>query len=240
MATRTLQNLEDEVLVRLGANTTLGYYTDAILYAWISEAHRWAASYKKWPFTEARVSTTYASLVTSEDGYLRGEYPEGFKADSIRSLVVGGKRIQKVAFNKFLSFMEDNPSDDEKIFSDWGRNYYLNPNMGLSGTVMVWGQYMPYIDTTDDTALTVFSDYDEEGNEAIIDEVISYALTREKKASDAQFFHQKAIEHLNGIWARIQDEQFGYHTTDDEGQFKRIDIISGNLREDTLKRDQWY
>ena len=50
-----------EVLVRGGKNTTSGWVTDTMLNNWVSMAHRWAAGYKPWPFSEGRVSTTFAT-----------------------------------------------------------------------------------------------------------------------------------------------------------------------------------
>ena len=237
---RLRSDIIDEVLIRLSASTTLGYYTDTILNNWETQSHQWAAGFRKWPFTEARVSTTYASLVTDEDGLLRGEYPEGFKADSIRYLTIGGKKLDKKNIFKFRQFIEDNPDDDEKIYSDFGRNYYINPKVDLSGTIMVWGQYTPAADITDENELTVFSGYEPDGNEAIVLEMLSYSMLREKKTQESIAYHKKATELLDIIWKRVTDEQFAYQSTDDDGMFKRIDVLGGALREDTLKRDQWY
>ena len=236
---RTITDLKKEVLVRLSASTTVAYYTDAILLDWITQAHVWASGYKKWPFTEGRVSTTFASLVTDEDGWLRGEYPEGWKPDSIRLLTIGGKRLNKKNFYKFQSFLEDNSSTDDRIYSDRGYSYFINPTIDLSGTVTAWGQYKPYIDITDENALTVFSDAAEDGNEAIVNEILSYAHTKEKKTNDAVTYHTRATQILDGIFDSVKNEQFGYQTVDDEGMFKRIDVLAGAERSDLFNRDQF-
>src|SRR3990167_2626147 len=116
---RKLSEIQNEILVRLGVSSTVAYYTDAIILEWITQAHKWAAGYKKWPFTEGRVSTTFASLYTNEDGYLTGVYPEGWKPDSIRLLTIGGKRVDKKNFYKFQEFLEDNPASTERLFTDF-------------------------------------------------------------------------------------------------------------------------
>ena len=47
----TLGEIKAEVLVELGADTTVAYYTDTILDKWINKAHIWSSGYKKWTFT---------------------------------------------------------------------------------------------------------------------------------------------------------------------------------------------
>jgi hypothetical protein len=237
---KILSEIKNDVLVQLQASTTVGFYTDAILDDWIDKAHQWAAGYKKWPHTEGRASTTFASLASNADGLLEGNYPEGWRADSIRKMRIGGKRVKKQNFEKFLDFIEDFSSDTRRMFSDYGRVYYVNPNIDLSGTVAVWGQYSPAtIDSTDDQAETVFSQGAEEANEAIIEEVISYAKKREQKLAEAQAHHQSARAILDELWSRHGDEQFGYHSPDNDGMFERFDAVDGMYYNDKFKRDQF-
>ena len=236
---RTQGDIKDDILIQLGASTTVAFYTDTILEDWIDKAHIWATGYKKWPFTEGRVTTTYASDNTSiEVGFT---YPEGWKPDSIRLLQVGGKAFQKVNFYKYMEFREKNDTSQEKIFSDHGRLYFINPRADVSGTTSLWGQYTPAeLAESDNTVTTVFSDAVEEGNEALVEEVLSYAKKKEKKLQEALAHHERAKQILEEIWTRIQGEQFGYHSFKDEGIFKRMDILKGALRDDVFKRDQFY
>ena len=73
----SIANIQSQVLVRSNRTTTDSFITDAMLNDWVRQAHNWAVNYKKWPFSEGRVSTTWASGVTNEDGYTTFEYPEG-------------------------------------------------------------------------------------------------------------------------------------------------------------------
>lgn len=215
----------------------MAFHTDAILSTDIDNAHKWAAAYKKWPVTEGRVTTTYASDSDPEVGFT---YPEGWKSDSIRLLQVGGKRFTKLNFFDYQAFREDNSSDEEKIFSDFGRQYYINPQSDASGTTTLWGQFTPAeIDNTDPDATTVFSDADEEGNEAILNEVLSYAKMREKKFQEAEAHHQKAIALLERMWERIAVEQHAYQTKN-RGIWERINVLEGGVEDELLRRDQWY
>lgn len=237
---KTQADIKNDVLVQLGANTTAGFYTDDILSDWIDKAHKWASSYKKWPYTEGRSSTTFASLATNADGLLEGNYPEGWRADTIRKMRIGGKRVEKRLFEKFLDFLEEFPSDTRRIYSDFGRVYYINPNIDITGSVVVWGQYTPAtIDKTDPDAVTVFSDGAEEANEAIIEEVISYAKKRENKLNEAGAHHGNARNILDELWQRHGDEQFAYHSPENDGMFERFDAVDGLYYEERIKRDQF-
>lgn len=237
----SLSEIKNEVLVTLGVSTSVAFYTDTILTDWIDQAHKWAAGLKKWPFTEGRASTTYASLVTNEDGDLVGEYFEGWKNDSIRYLTIGGKRLQKTQFNKFRTFREERADNDDRLFSDFGRLYLINPNIDVSGTVTAWGQYTPAnLDATNPDATTVFSST-QNGNEALVEKVVSYALHRQKKFQEARAHHDQAVEILNGVWQAWKDEQFGYHdVSSDEGMFKRIDYATGLGVSEVNNRDRFY
>jgi hypothetical protein len=235
-----LGDIETDVLVKMQTSTTIGFYTEAILDEWINIAYRWATGQKKWPFTEGRISTTYASLTTDDAGELVGEYPEGWKHDSIRLLQIGGKRMQKLSFEDYMIYREEQSSGEDKVYTDFSGRYYVNPNADVSGTILAWGQYTPNIlDTTDKSALTVFSNRDEDGNEAIVEEVLSYAKKREKNFTESLAHHQKAVAILELMWQRIAQEQFAYHTKD-RGIFKRVDILAGAAHDEVFKRDQFY
>ena len=222
--------IKNDVMIQGSISTSVGFFTDTILNDWIDKAHKWASGYKKWPFTEGRISTTYVSDASTEAGFT---YPEGWKPDSIRLLQVGGKRFNKKNFYKYQEFREDYPDDTDKICSDFGRLYYINPKADVSGTTTLWGQYTPAkLDATDHTAETVFSDNAEGGNEAIAEEVLSYVKKKQNKLQESITHHKIAMDALNGIWQQIRDEQFAYQSTEGEGMFKRINIVSGDFQSD--------
>lgn len=231
---RDIGDIIGEVVVRGNITTTAtsaGLYTDTMLNGWLDDSHRWASAYNKWPFTEGRISTTF---VTEEI-----PYPEGWKPDSIRLLQVGGKIYKKLNFEDYQRFRENSSVSQQRVYSDFSRVIFVNPSEA-SGTVTAYGQFTPAsFDTTDDTALTVFSNVEETGNEAMVEEMLSYAKRREKKLDESQAHHNRAIELLEGIWKRYADEQFGYQTKD-RGMFERIDVMSGTFDDVTRKRDQWY
>lgn len=240
MALRTNNDLITEVLVRNNRTTTDSFITDSTIQGWLKDAHDWASAFKKWPMTEGKNSTTASSVGTSPEGYIRLSYPEGYKSDSIRLITVGGKRTQKKNFYKFQQFVEDNPNDTSKIWTDYGREVLFNPNISeFSGTIVSWGQYMPILDVTDLTATTIFSDYDQQGNEAIVHKMTSYLKRREHLAEEAELYDKKASDVLMEVKGLIDDEQFGYQDTQNEGMFKRFDVTRGGFKEDIFRRDQW-
>lgn len=228
----TKNDIKIQVLVRGGWSTT---YTipEANLDLFVDRAHQFAAGYKKWPFTEGRVSTTFASLVTNEDGYLAGEYPEGWKSDSIRLMKIGGYEIGKREFYKFTKFLEDYSGDDERIFSDYARRYYINPNIDVSGTVTVWGQFTPasLVDNN-----TVFEG-ETEGDEAIIQMTMSYVYERLGEDSNAKSREATSRGILEELWARLQAEQHAYKLPPSDGMFERFDVLKGDFNE--INTDQF-
>lgn len=251
-----------DVLAKLNQSTTAGFYTDDMLARWASNAHSWAAAKFKWPMTEGRYSTTSTSLGSNEDGWTTLEYPEGFRTDSIRLLTIGGKHFDKKNFYKFQQFLEDNSGDSSKIFTDYTRRVFINPSAsGLSGTVTAWGQINVaplLLDTVAGVsgpngpapeALTIFSGVEDDGNEAIVEKILSYALVRQKAptsfyrgnfVSAATAHAQIAETLLAGVWKRIQEEQAMYQDTLNEGMWKRFDVLKGGFKEDIFKRDQWF
>lgn len=240
MALNTTSDILTEFLVRNNRTTTDGFITDSTLQGWLKDAHTWAAAYKKWPMTEGRYSTTSTSATSSEEGWTRISYPEGLKADSVRRLSVGGKRYYKKNFYKFAEFIEDNPQDSSKIFTDYARNLYINPMAGdFSGTVAMYGQYTPILDVTDMTSKTIFSDYDEQGNEALVTMMTSYLKDREHLPDEMVLKEQQAGKQLDKVQGLIDEEQFAYQDTNNQGMWKRFDVMRGGFKEDLFSRDQW-
>lgn len=229
---RTQSDIINEVLVRNNRSTTDAFITDAISKNWYKQAHVWASSYKKWPFTEGKASTTFSTSVQDENGNAIVPYFEGWKADSIRILTIGGKRLKKLEFSSFLRYLENysssssNRLNNRRIFSDYSRQIYVNSGADVSGTMTAYGQYMPIVDITDDTAISIFSDYDEEGNEAIIEKMSSYLKFKEADLPASAAHDQLASKKLDELWIRIGDEQYGYQTQD-QSMFDQFDVVRG-------------
>lgn len=232
----TQDALKIQVLVRGGWNTT---YTisEANLGTLINRAHLFCAGYKKWPDTEGRASTTYASLVTNEDGWITGVYPEGWKADTIRQLLISGKRYKKLNFEDFQIFKEVSPSSTDRVFANHGFNYYVSGDQ--SGSVVAWGQYTPDTLGTE-IGTTVFDGRNTEGDEAVIDMSMSYVHHSLGEKDQAAFREKNARQILEELWQRLQDEAFAEQTAEQRGgMFERFDLLDGRRYSDEIKRDQF-
>lgn len=233
MALYTLGDMKNDLLVKLNASTSNAFYTDTILADFLNNAQAQAAAHRKWPFTEGRVSTTYSTV--EEWNF------EGYKSDSFRLIQIGGKRLQKLNFEDYQVFREMEPSSDERVYSDFARTIFINPNVDASGTLTAYGQFLPVImDRSDPNTLSVFSGNDEEGNDAIVQLALSYAKQREKKVTEADYHYEKAVKILDRIWERVAAEQSLYQTHPDKGgMFRRFDVLRGLYHDEVWKRDQF-
>lgn len=229
---RTYTDIITQLLVRNNLTTTDGFVTDATLKTWLTDAHVWASAYHKWPMTEGRVSTTYTSTE---------EWPfEGYKADSIRMIQIDGKRLTKLDFENYQIFREEKPTSDDRVYSSFGKLVFINPYVGLGGTLTAWGQYQPYIDVTDESGVTVFTNFDDEGNEGILEKMNSYYKRRLGNAQEAELHDQRAVAKLDEVWKRVLEEKFKEQTHPSSGgMFKRFDVIQGGLNDELVNRDQF-
>lgn len=227
-----------EVLVRNNRTTTDGFITDTILKNWYIQAADWAYSYKKWPFTEGKIQTTFATGggANSDEWYF-----EGYKANAFRFIQIGGKRLEKRNFTDYEILLEEEPGKKDRIWAEFGRTIYINPSADVSGTVVAYTQYNPVIDVTDETAPTLFSGWDEEGNEAIVGYMRSQLFSREVELQKADVAMKSATQLLDQVWQRVLDERYTAQTDLDRGgMFKRIDILRGRGQDELLKPNQFF
>lgn len=234
---QTRDHIFTQFLVRNNRSTTDGFMSEDNLKQWYRDAHLWATAYKKWPFTEGRLQTTF----TTGSGPNGDEwYFEGIKADSIRFMQIGTKRLQKLNFEDYQIMREDTSNSQDRVYSDFGRTVFINPNADVSGTVYAYAQYQPYIDVTDEVGNALFTGYDEEGNESLVEKMSSFLKRKEHLPDEAELHDQRAATKLDELYKRIQDEQSVYQTTRVRGgMFKRVDVIDGGFFSDEIKRDQF-
>lgn len=230
---RTRDDLFTELLVRNNLTTTDTFITDTFLKNWFRDAHIWASSFHKWPMTEGRLSTTFTG---SEEWAF-----EGYKSDSIRMIQIGGKRLTKLNFEDYQTFREEEITANDRVFTDFGRLVFINPNIGLTGTLTAWGQYQPMVDATNETGTTIFTDFDDEGNEGILEKMSSFLKRRLGNVEAAELHDQRAIAKLEEVWKRILEEQYkGQTHPDSGGMFKRINILAGDMSDEIIHRDRFF
>ena len=220
-------DLQAEIFTRGAIDTTSSFITETMVRKWLDQAHNWAAAYKKWPFTEYRDKS--GAFVSGTETYA---YPNvNFKTDSIRILQVGSNLFEKKNFSDYLQYREDESSGTDKIFSDFGRTLYINPNCS-SGTIYAYAQMTPISFLTwmttygsQASASSVFSSYDPEGDDAIIDKTLSWVYKRKQDLIKATDYENRAKLLLEELWKRIQEEQFAYQTKD-RSMYEDFNIIN--------------
>lgn len=237
---QTVGDIQTEFLIRNNRTTTDTFISDVTLNGWTTDAYTWVNAFAKWPYTEGRVSTTYTTAALDDNGEVVFNYPEGWKADSIRYLTIGGKRLQKLQPYEYQRFREDSPSDNKRVFTDFGLLLLINPNTGLSGSLMTWGQFTPLLDATDKTATTVYTGRAEDVNDAIVERMTAYLKRREHLIDEANLHEQTAAAKLQNHLKAISEEQAQYQAGDSQGMWKRLDILNGVNREDGFHRDRFY
>lgn len=216
----TYTQLQSEVLVRLGADTTSSFYTESDIRDWLNRSYIWSSAYHKWPQTEYKDKSSAFTKGTETYSYPNAT----FKTDSIRILQIGSYLFKKKNFADYLKWREDYPDRDDKYFSDYGRSLYINPNCA-SGTIYAYGQYTP-TGLAMGSSSTVFANNEDEADEAIIEKTLSYAFLKEKKFKESISYESSAKQKLDELWKRITDEQYAYQNIN-QSMFSDIDVVKG-------------
>jgi len=237
----TRLEIKTEVLVRLGKNTTSAFYTDSMLEDWINQSHKWAAGYRQWPFTEYMDKSL--SFVSGTEEYA---YPNvGLRTDSIEMLKIGteanwteNQSFGKKLFTDYMKYRENYSDEDDEIFSDYKRTIYINPNC-TGGTIYALGQLLPadmVVGDGGDSDKSVFSTAaEDEGDEAIIESVLSKAWKKEKKFSVSLQHYTLAKSILDDMWGRIKNDQSDYQTKDRK-LFEDFDVIKGTTKGENISQ----
>lgn len=209
----TFSELTAELQTRLSASSSSTFYTQTLLKSWLNIAYRWSAGLYNWPFSEKAKKTT--SIAQSEFKYDIYDYPDNttpFKTDSISRLTVDDKKYDKKIYQDFLDFIDNNPDSTDKIYSDWGRQYFIFPKLSAGLNISIWGQIVP-TKLTGDTDTTIFSG-DPEAEEAIIKKALSIALAKGKKKQEAMIEEKEATDILKIVWSKIAKRQAQYQSKD--------------------------
>ena len=228
----TFSELITNVVVKGSISTTSAFYTDALIEREVSNAYRWASAFHKWPMTEYMDKSGVFAAGTEENSYPNA----GFRTDSIRILKVGDDRFRKIRFEDYLIFREDENSNTEKVFSDYGRTIYINPNC-VSGTIYAYGQ-LGVSDFASSSSTSVFSAGEPEGDEAIVEKTISNLKPKAGKLQESADWENKARVKLEELWKRIQAEQYAY-SPKNKGMFERLDCVEGEWYKDKNNPLQW-
>lgn len=242
----TRADIETEVIARLMvANNSVQFPPDRITKI-VQDAYLWAGSLFFWPpLSRSRIFSTKPNTQSLNYDYY--DYPVDYLTGSISRLYIDGKKYEKKAFQDFLDFCDQSnlaslpPNSSSRFFAEYGRQFFVYPKVSVAGTDdgLAWGSIQPLqLGAPNDK--TIFSLWNDSGNEAIVKKGISVAMER----LDSGFANEQkveAIQLLQVIWKKVMDEQqratrlnhpffqvpdlFGQGFTT-IGNFNGVDIIS--------------
>jgi len=207
----TRQDIENELVARvmLAGNSTL--LSSARVTQLVQDANLWAGTLHFWPpLFRSRIFSSKPN--TQSLAYDYYDYPTDFLTGSISRLYIANNKYEKKAFNDFLDYVDNAvagsvpPNTSNRIFAEFSRQFFVYPRVSVAGTNdgLVWGNIQP-LQLSSSSSNTIFSLWNDSGNEAILKKALSVALER----LDPQFAavqKAEAVQLLNVIWKKIVDE----------------------------------
>ena len=169
----TRSDLETELVARLQVASNSTLYPSARITTLIQNAYMWATQLVVWHDLVRAVCT---HTVAGQEYY---DYPSNFRSESIIRMEVDDEEYKRKNYEDYLAFQRDNPSSTKKIFSSFGRQFFISPIPTITGTnnITVWGAIQADALTLS-TSVPIFSYNKEEANEAVIKKALSIALVR--------------------------------------------------------------
>lgn len=210
-------DIEGETIARL----MIANNSTAIPLARVTEVTKqsslWAGTIFFWPslFRSRYFSSKPSSqsnspiLPLSYDYY---DYPPDFLTGSISRLYFNGLKYDKKAFEDFLDYVDESqqaslpPDPNKHYFAEFGRQFFVWPGVTTAGNNdgLVWGNIQPP-ELTDSTTKTIFSQWDDSGNEAIVKKNLSVLMER-LDSGFAMTQKAEAIQLLQLIWKKVVTE----------------------------------
>lgn len=196
----TFKDIQDTLYDDLMASTNSATFPLTRIKSLINQANQWATSL--FPWTELqRAMTTNAEI--GQEYY---DYPDAFRTDTLGEFLhYNGNSYERVAFKDYIEFKRRYPNSTKQIFADYARQYFIFPTPTTTDTILVWGGIQA--DTlTADADVTIFSNHDDSGNEAIERKALSLALRRIDSNLSASE-EKEAVALLTVIWGKVEQRQ---------------------------------
>lgn len=208
---QTRQDIEQEVTRRaMIANNSAQFPANRVTQV-VQDAYLWAGTLYFWPpLYRARIFSSKPNTQSLKYDYY--DYPVDFLTNSISRLYIGGKQYSKKAFQDFLDYVDNTiegstpPDPTKRFFAEFSRQFFVWPAASVAGTNdgTVWGNIQPP-QLANPTDTTIFSLWDDAGNEAICKKALSVLMER----LDSGFANEQkaeAITLLTTIWNKIKTE----------------------------------
>lgn len=210
----TRQDLEAELVARLMiANNSTTFSADRITQL-IQDAYIWCGTLFFWPslfrsryFSSKPSSQSSTPILPLNYDYY--DYPADFLTGSVSRLYFNGVKYDKKAFSDFLDYVDNPiaggipPDPSKKYFAEYGRQFFVYPGVSVAGVNdgLVWGNIQPAALALS-TDKTIFSLWDDNGNEAIVKKALSVAMER-LDSGFANTQKSEAVQLLGNIWQKI-------------------------------------
>jgi hypothetical protein len=213
MTTRADLEAELTSQLQVASNSTL--YPSSRITSLIKNANSWATNLFIW------LDLSTGKKTNGFSGQEQYGYPEEIRSETIFRLTVDDESYERVSFEDYLQFREDNSSSDKKMFASFKRIIFIHPTPTSSGSdnIKVWGA-MEADDLILPTSTTIFSNNKIEGNEAIVRKAFSVGIKR-SDPSLAKSEEQEAVAALLKLntdeWKstqrniRVNRPMFGVH-----------------------------
>lgn len=224
--------IEAEVIVRAMVANNSTQFSPARVTTVVKDASLWGGTLFYWPsLFRSRIFSSKPN--TQSLAYDYYDYPTDMLDGSIQRLYIAGKKYDKKAFQDFLDYVDNAtltslPPDQTKYyFAEYSRQYFVFPKVSVAGVNdgLVWGNIQPpSLDNPTDK--TIFSLWDDSGNEAICKKALSVLMER-LDSNFANTQKQEAIALLGLIWKKVTMENQKNQRLQ-HAQFNVPDLFSTN------------
>lgn len=157
------------------------------LQEYINSAGRQAWDFASWDFKE-HAKTVALNSTNVTNGYI--PYPEDIAPASIELLQIESVTQEKKEFKAFKRWFEKYPTSTDKIWAEFKRLIFLNPNLiAVGNDIDVYGEKTYTLLSADGDLLPFSPDEDNNeysGNDAIIRLAYAEALSSDKLQNTAQ------------------------------------------------------
>jgi len=211
---QTRADIETELQARLMVANNSTMFSAARITEVTKQSNQWAGTLFFWPslfrsryFSSKPSSQSSTPILPLNYDYY--DYPSDFLTGSVSRLYFSNQSYKKVAFQDFLDYVDNTkqgsppPDKTHRYFAEHGRQFFVWPGVTSAGVNdgLVWGNIQPP-DLTNSTDKTIFSLWDDTGNEAIVKKALSVLMER-LDSGFANEQKQEAIQLLTLIWSKV-------------------------------------
>lgn len=226
----TNADLKTAIRDDLSISTGDAFYADAYVQRIANRAVRWFSALHPWQQTQYAY---YRDSVVAQEYY---NYPEKFRTDSIFKLKFNGEDYDRILFSEYLKYQEEPAgSANDKIYSDFRRQFFIHPAPTTVAEITVFGHLIPDDMSADADTHPFVGEQDPE--EAILKYAIGLALKKGRGT-----LYDKGVAEINAaksiadaIWEMQKKEQSKYQTKDIK-MFDFIEILPPNGGERRIQR----